>query len=823
MARIAIIIPVWHHPVLLDEAVLSCLSQQDAPDFEVILVNDGCDMAQTHQSLAGWRAAHPEKITLLNQPNLGLSAARNTGVEHALKDPALEAIYFLDADNKLDPHALALFATLLESNSDAGWFYPQFDRFGIEANISNGGSWSLARLAADNFCDAGSLVRRAVFDSGLRFDPAFKAGLEDWDFWLGAAKNGFVGAPVMQAFLRYRKRSESMISAAHRQQGLLHEQLRQKHGWLYNSNRLAAAWNEEWPRFALIGSDGHFAIGSDPETARAVSREDMIAAIFAKRANPAESRFAPMLVFYTPEALADLRGARLLESCFYQLEGGLRQAPMLGLKLADGPLGIRLGRKLRDESGDMLMGCDVIAMSTHHLNASLDRGEMEEIIRYMIENVALTPLEVHLPAPTPPQTPPLEALMDLVGGLLLSPMAQVEPAQYANWRAPAYSGLAGEVALCNAGGRPALAGAGPGAHVGFVIQVFRFGGVEKCLVALAGALKKQGVNCHLFIYGNDTVDAAQWMFAPFEKIWILQDPALRDWGGSRYLGTAEAVAPERQLMGDMLGPLTGMDVVVNCGAGALNHGQALLRARGIRLVAWEHIIERTGYGRWLGTPLVAVGYEAGFDRIITCSRQLATRLAALGVPRGKLLPLPNGPGYESKAAEPRQPQKGRLRVGFLGRFDPQKQVQRFIDVATALRGRFDFSVHGSAVLGSRVDFPDWLPPGAPIKSRAGLDRFYASIDLLLMPSRDEGLPLTILEAQRAGVVVLASDVGAVNEAIIDGETGILLDPTQVVPAAISALEQLDADRAALARIAKNAAGKAGHWPQNAAVFIETLL
>jgi len=92
-----------------------------------------------------------------------------------------------------------------------------------------------------------------------------------------------------------------------------------------------------------------------------------------------------------------------------------------------------------------------------------------------------------------------------------------------------------------------------------------------------------------------------------------------------------------------------------------------------------------------------------------------------------------------------------------------------------------------------------------------------------MPSRAEGLPLTILEAQRAGVVVLASDVGAVSEAIVDGKTGILLNPSKVVPEAIAALKQLDTDRALLADIAKNASGKPDRWQQNAGTFIKSLL
>ncbi len=816
---IAVVIPVWHHPVLVDEAVLSCLRQVGGPEAEIILVNDGCDLPQTRASLEGWAAAHAN-ITLLTQPNKGLSAARNTGIEQALKNPACEGVFFLDADNMLDPHAFQLFEKLLNTGPDYGWFYPQLDRFGMEENISNGNSWALSQLASINCSDAGSLVRREVFERGLRFDTDFKQGFEDWDFWLGAVKLGFIGYPVIESFFRYRKRPESMVTGANRKDVLLRGQLRAKHAWLYSSHRLPDAWNEEYPRFCLVTTDGHIRIGSHPLRAREIGTDEFVAEVFHQRANPAESRFPPIIVFCSHEALDGLAEAKILDSTFYQIEGALRHAPVAVVNISDGPRSIRAHGKVADE-GARLLEADIIAFSTHHLNAALDKEDIVPIISYLIEGVTVLPLAVSHASP-PPGAKQMEALMEAVGALLISPMAAVPTRQYANWRSPYFAPIAKDVATCNAGGRPALAPRGQGAHVGFAIQIFKFGGVEKCLVALARALQAQGVTCHLFIYGMDDIDAAEWMFAPFQNVWILKDEALRGWGGRRYMGTNDAEHPGKMLMGDMLGPLTQMDVVVNCGAGVLNHELTALRERGIRLCAWEHITDSTVYGRSRGTPYVTLGYEGLFDRVITCSEQLATRLGALGVPEHKLLPLPNGPGYEGRAVQRGVP-KGRLRVGFLGRFDPQKQVERFVEVAEALRGNFEFVLCGGAVLGKPVRLPEWLSPQPPIHSRQGLDDFYASIDVLLMPSRDEGLPLTILEAQRAGVVVLASDVGAVQEAIADGESGMLLDAANVVPAAIAALQALDKDRALLARIAKNAAGKPDRWQQNAAAFIESLL
>lgn len=56
---------------------------------------------------------------------------------------------------------------------------------------------------------------------------------------------------------------------------------------------------------------------------------------------------------------------------------------------------------------------------------------------------------------------------------------------------------------------------------------------------------------------------------------------------------------------------------------------------------------------------------------------------------------------------------------------------------------------------------------------------YASYDVLVVPSRFEAFPLTIVEAMFAGIPVIATDVGSVAEAVVDGETGVLVPPEDV--------------------------------------------
>lgn len=52
----------------------------------------------------------------------------------------------------------------------------------------------------------------------------------------------------------------------------------------------------------------------------------------------------------------------------------------------------------------------------------------------------------------------------------------------------------------------------------------------------------------------------------------------------------------------------------------------------------------------------------------------------------------------------------------------------------------------------------------------------AACDVLVLPSRLEGLGVAALEAMAAGRAVVATDVGGLGEAVVDGETGLLVPP-----------------------------------------------
>jgi glycosyltransferase involved in cell wall biosynthesis len=85
----------------------------------------------------------------------------------------------------------------------------------------------------------------------------------------------------------------------------------------------------------------------------------------------------------------------------------------------------------------------------------------------------------------------------------------------------------------------------------------------------------------------------------------------------------------------------------------------------------------------------------------------------------------------------------------------------------------------------------------------------AQADVFVLPTRSEGMPLSVLEAMAAELPVVASAVGGVPELVRDGETGALVPPAD--PAALAhALAPLVADPDLRARLGRAGRERAEH-------------
>ena len=99
--KIGIIPPTYGHPVSLTEAIEFALVQQSTCDVVVLIVSDGCRWQETDVASAAYSSA-AKNTFYIRKANGGPGSARNCGIEFLLNNwPEIEAIFFLDADNRL--------------------------------------------------------------------------------------------------------------------------------------------------------------------------------------------------------------------------------------------------------------------------------------------------------------------------------------------------------------------------------------------------------------------------------------------------------------------------------------------------------------------------------------------------------------------------------------------------------------------------------------------------------------------------------------------------------------------------------------------------
>jgi glycosyltransferase involved in cell wall biosynthesis len=202
------------------------------------------------------------------------------------------------------------------------------------------------------------------------------------------------------------------------------------------------------------------------------------------------------------------------------------------------------------------------------------------------------------------------------------------------------------------------------------------------------------------------------------------------------------------------------------------------------------------------------------DRIVTTSRATGDQLAALGAPRKSMTVIPCGlpasdPGDPpaAKAVETRRRNGSRI-VGCIGSVTANKNQRLLLEalrlledpaVSVAFLGEGSDALQEEArVLGveDRVITCGYQPHAS---------RWLPLFDLLVVPSRTEGQGLVVLEAFRARVPVVASDIPALAELIDNGRHGFLFkggNSLALATAIRHTLSQTAAEREAMLVAAK---------------------
>lgn len=122
--KISVIIPVFRVERTIKRCVDSVL-QQTFTDWEMILVDDGSD--DNSPQMCDSYAYTDRRIRVIHQPNKGLGAARNSGIDAAEG----ECLMFLDSDDVLHPDTFMHLSDIMERNEEYDFVeFPIFQYYG---------------------------------------------------------------------------------------------------------------------------------------------------------------------------------------------------------------------------------------------------------------------------------------------------------------------------------------------------------------------------------------------------------------------------------------------------------------------------------------------------------------------------------------------------------------------------------------------------------------------------------------------------------------------------------------------------------------------
>jgi glycosyltransferase involved in cell wall biosynthesis len=195
--------------------------------------------------------------------------------------------------------------------------------------------------------------------------------------------------------------------------------------------------------------------------------------------------------------------------------------------------------------------------------------------------------------------------------------------------------------------------------------------------------------------------------------------------------------------------------------------------------------------RWCRT-IVAVGeFEraAGLEAGIGRPEQYRVVPNGIDVDRfaGERRPVPGRVLMVGRLAAPKRQDLAVEAIMRVRRSHPEAELHLVGDgpLRRQLESRIAALGAGEAVrlLGTRSDLPDLL----------------AGADCVLLASDYEGAPLSILEAMAAGAPIVASRVAGIPELVLEGETGLLVEPQSAAGIA-GGLERVLGDRALAARL-----------------------
>lgn len=189
---VSVVIPMYNGEKFVGDAIRSVLSQSYA-HAEVVAINDG-----SPDNSSEIATSFGERVTVIDQPNQGVAAARNAGILSCLG----EFVAFLDQDDWWAEEKLELQMTQFSQDPDVGLVHTDvtyYDESGTKPQPilnEHAGTLELTGycleqlLLGNGMYNSTVVVRRAALDEAGLCDLSIPGNtVQDYDLWLRIAKS----------------------------------------------------------------------------------------------------------------------------------------------------------------------------------------------------------------------------------------------------------------------------------------------------------------------------------------------------------------------------------------------------------------------------------------------------------------------------------------------------------------------------------------------------------------------------------------------------------------------------------------------------------
>jgi glycosyltransferase involved in cell wall biosynthesis len=197
---ISIVIPVFNSGEFLPETLNSVTNQTYSP-IEVILVDNGSSETETIRLLNRLK----DKYKVLDSGKTGVSNARNLGINESKG----EFILPLDSDDLLATNFVALCLEAFNKDDSLSLVRTNIELFGKKKGKMIFAPYNFSTLLARNLMVVSSMFKRSDWNETAGFDPIFKKGFEDWEFWINLLQNGKKVHTIDKCLFKYRIRKGS--------------------------------------------------------------------------------------------------------------------------------------------------------------------------------------------------------------------------------------------------------------------------------------------------------------------------------------------------------------------------------------------------------------------------------------------------------------------------------------------------------------------------------------------------------------------------------------------------------------------------------------